>query len=174
MNLLVTGKKQSGKSTWAKHNCKWAYDRGHGTLVYSPHRQNWDEWEASLITDDPEKFIQWVKQAKKWWVYLDEAQQVVPHYANDQYLEIANSGRHLGHNFVYTTRRHVKVDKDVQECIDKVITFKIGRRDAKKMAEEFALEAIKDVAPDLDKYQYMKCGFNDYTTDYVEPFPPEK
>lgn len=143
---------ESGKTTLAKQLARDYKKAGIGVIVLDPFISG--DWNADVITDDNEHFLNVVWDSQSCAVFIDEAADAVGRY-DEAMRQTATRGRHFGHNMHYVSQRGQDLAKTVRDQCSYLFLFTVSIDDRKVFAREFNKPELME-AP--DQYEYFKCG----------------
>lgn len=161
---------ESGKTTLAKKLNASFKKQGVGCIVLDP--MNDPEWDADFQTSSNAQFLATAKASTKCALFIDESGSTVGRYA-DEMAWCATQSRHWGHRAHFITQRAQQLDPTVRhQCTDLYI-FRVSRKDAEILAEEFAQPDLLQAAS-LGQYEFIATGrFKEPTTLHLDALQHE-
>jgi len=157
-HTLVIGKTGSGKTTLIRQIAKTAQNKGTQLLVLDPTPAN-DQWGADYVTDDPHEFLQVVFANTRCLCIVDEAGSMIGRFGKDK-NDLATRSRHMGHSVIFITQDVKSLDNIVREQVRDVIVFRVGRKRAAELAEDFADDNLKMAGELVSGECLIKIGDN--------------
>lgn len=94
-------------------------------------------------TDDAEEFLRVVRASRSFAIFVDESGASIGRYAGPM-ATLATQARHFGHKSHFLTQRAAQLDRTVRDQCSGLFLFRVGKEDAKTMAEEFGYEELKN------------------------------
>lgn len=153
-HTLILGMTMSGKSTLAKYYSQEFKSRGVGVLVLDTMSD--PGWCADYVTRDKSQFIKTAKINKKCALFIDEGGQEIGRYAKES-AWLATQSRHWGHKSFFISQRASQIDKTVRDQCSSLFCFRVSKKDAEILAEEFAQDELLSCAT-LDKLHFVRTG----------------
>jgi len=90
-----------------------------------------------------------------WHVFVDEANQTVGPYAAEWVPIVTDASSH-GITFHFIGHRAAKIDKNIREQCTSLTIFRLGPKDARELAEDWACPQLEQ-SYRLKKFEYMHC-----------------
>lgn len=155
IHIGITGNSLSGKSTCGRALAKLYKSEGRNIIVLDEMMDpKWiSECGASLVTDDPDEFLQVFWHSRNCVAIIDEAGDSVGRY-NKPMIKTATRGRHWGHIVMYLVQAPSLLDKNVRRQWGEVYAFQGDWTDAETLRREFVQPALADV-PNLRQGEYI-------------------
>lgn len=149
---------ESGKTTLARKLANKYQKRGIPVLVLDPYLSS--AWNADFITDNPDEFLEVVKDSISCAVFVDEC----GHYSDDGFSDVlrwlATNSRHYGHNSHFISQRAKQLKPTIRDQCSNIFLFKQSFDDAKELTRNFATDDLLE-APKLTKGEYLgKVGID--------------
>ncbi len=98
-------------------------------------------WEADYITDDPEKYLIFVKANRGCQLFIDESGESIGRYAKDM-MFLATRSRHFGHVATFIGQRAQMIDRNVRDQCSRLFLFSVSRKDAETFAEDWVDDGL--------------------------------
>jgi len=161
MHRLITGRTLSGKTALARILVAEAQRQGVDAIIHDPMLSFWGDKAA--VYETAFEFMRAICEATKirkpYIVVVDEA-DIVLSMGHQRYHWLLTRGRHYGFKVIVLTQRPALVAPTVRgQCTD-VAVFKVSKKDAKLLADDYACEAIND-AVDLRQGEFLQVGWVD-------------
>lgn len=137
---LILGMTESGKSTLAKRLSKDFLDRGWHVVLYDP--LNDTGWSYSYKAKDIWDILNYLRQAEKCMVFIDEAGTICGHY-DKQAMWLATQSRHWGHNVFFISQRCKQIAPTVREQCSFLFLFSTSKKDSEELANEFNRDELR-------------------------------
>lgn len=156
MHVLIAGITGSGKTTIATNLVRAYRKQNIGVIVLDPiGDERWKRAGANVVTDDKEKFIKLVTQARNCMIFVDESGEMIGHY-NDEMFFLATRARHAGHVSHFLVQRPAQVSPTIRDQCTHLFLFSVSSKDAKTMADEFPKAQTEILAaPGYQKGEYI-------------------
>jgi DNA helicase HerA-like ATPase len=167
-HTLIIGKTGSGKTTLAKKIVEKAHKRGVNKLILdpTPARHEWPHDDKDFITNDPDEFLQVVFANTRCLGIVDEAGSMIGRFGKEK-NNLATMSRHYGHSMIFITQDVKSIDNIVREQMQDIIVFRVGKKRADELAEDFADDDLKQ-ASTLQKGEFLiKQDFRPVIRDKV-------
>jgi len=154
---LILGMTQSGKTTLARRMVKDYSRKGISCLILDPLKDPaWKKAGARYVTDDGEHFLTVVLRSQSCAIFVDESGEAIGRYARDL-KALATRSRHYGHNAHFLSQRAVDVDKTVRDQCANLFCFRVSKKDAETLANEYGYEELLGCSV-LDQGEFIACG----------------
>lgn len=162
-HVITIGQTESGKTILNKKLAA-AYKRaGIGVIVLDPMLD--PGWNADFITDNPEKFLQFVRDPRcclQCALFVDETGTSLDKFdVSSNWL--TTQSRHHGHVCHLITQRAQQVSVTIRNQCSTLYCFNVNFKDAKLYAEDFNAKEVLE-APNLPQGHCWK----------IERFKPPK
>jgi DNA helicase HerA-like ATPase len=145
-HVLILGMTESGKTTLAKKILKSYRDKNISALVLDPLCDpDWsqDGTEKNFFqTDDQEDFLRKMYASRSCALFIDESGASIGRYAGPMAV-VATQSRHFGHKAHFITQRAVQLDRTIRDQCSTLFVFRVGKKDADTLAEEFGYDELK-------------------------------
>ncbi|MBL4572923.1 MAG: ATP-binding protein [Gammaproteobacteria bacterium] len=139
MHTAIWGTTRTGKSSLAKEMARVYQSMGIKVLVHDPVFDS--TWPADFKTDNFELFLEVYWESEGCMCFFDEAYKSCFH-KNDAAIATATMGRHRGHINHYIAHRPTMIDVTIREQCTKMFLFRIGKKDAKLVAEDWSEDVL--------------------------------
>lgn len=157
-HTLILGMTESGKTTLARKLARRYQHKGIPVLVLDPYRSS--AWNADFLTDNPDSFLEVVKDSKSCALFIDECGAFAESGFSDSLLWIATNSRHFGHNAHFITQRAQQISPTIRDQCSHLFLFKQSFDDSKLLTRNFATDELL-AAPSLKKGEYIgKVGLD--------------
>lgn len=148
---------KSGKSTLARKLVAEYQKNNVSSLVLDPLEDPaWTRSGARWQTADGELFLKNVFRARHCAIFVDESGEAIGRYSGEM-KKLATRSRHYGHNAHFISQRAVDIDKTIRDQCDHLFCFKVSKKDAENLADEYAYEELLDCST-LSQGEFVKCG----------------
>lgn len=114
------------------------------------------EWMADYQTADQEEFLSAMYASRSCALFIDESGAAIGRYAGPMAV-VATQSRHFGHRAHFLTQRAAQLDRTVRDQCSTLYLFRVGRKDAEMLADEFGYDEIKN-ACDLQPGECLKIS----------------
>jgi energy-coupling factor transporter ATP-binding protein EcfA2 len=154
MHILINGSSGSGKSSLARYLCKLYRRTGVESIVYDPSLSQ--NWGASFVTNDKEKFIKMVWASKKCLIIVDEA----PSWGKNskELQDLACMSRHRGHKVIFMGQKCATLNSSVRENCTELYVLRSSKKSCILLADDFACDEIqKAYGLQNHEYWYFNC-----------------
>lgn len=151
-HTIVTGLSRSGKT----HLCRKIAEaiKAHKrVLVLDTFGAGWScDWQ----TTDAAEFVRIAKLNTNCLLVVDDgADTLNKHDAAFNWL--GTQSRHWGHCFLINAQRYVEISPSIRNNAITTFAFKLSKKDAKLLSEDFADESLLSVTT-LQKYEFLAGG----------------
>ena len=148
---LILGMTESGKTTLAKKMTARLKDRGWYVVVLDPIKD--PGWNCDYQAKDINDLLYMLKNAKKCFVFIDEAGQICGQF-DKQALWLATQSRHWGHSCYFISQRGSQIAKTVREQCSFLYLFNCSKSDSMILANEWNKDKLLE-ANTLNRGQYF-------------------
>lgn len=156
-HTLIIGITGSGKTTLAKRLAIRYANQGIPVLVLDPFKS--PEWQANLITDEPDEFVDIVFENLNCAIFVDESADMIGRWAGTM-QKLATQSRNLGHNVHFICQRPKQLDINMRTQCESIFVFKLSYHDAKELAIEFVANELSNSAGLLKGEFICKIGID--------------
>lgn len=151
MHVLILGITETGKTTLAFKIAGDYRKQSTDVIVLDPDMRK--DWNASFITDDPDKFLAVCKLNQSAALFIDESGQTIGRYAGPMQW-VATNSRKWGHRAYFISQRATQLDPLMRTQCSNLFLFKQSVKDSKILADEFVCPQLIH-ACNLKKGEYI-------------------
>lgn len=112
------------------------------------------DFQADFQTDNPDEFLDVMYSSRQCALFVDESGDAIGRYAGPM-AKLATQSRHFGHKAHFLTQRSVLLDRTIRDQCSTLFIFRVGKRDADTLAEEFGYDELRQVN-DLGRGEFYK------------------
>jgi hypothetical protein len=154
----VVGESGSGKSRLCREFLAPAWNsRGFATYALDPLRQPWPVyWQ----TDNPERFLEAMKNSTRCVGFVDEAQETMrgnPQRERDM-AWLGLQSRNKGHVLYFLAQRIMQLPPNVRNQCTEAYIFRQTADDAEWLAVHFQCDALRLMIPTLERGVCVRVG----------------
>jgi thymidylate kinase len=133
MHSLIVGMTESGKTSLAKNIARRLSNHGAPVMVLDILGSRWEG--ANYTTSDINEFMDYVKQARDCYIFIDESGEVGK--LAKEFYWLATRSRHYGHSVFFITQRSNQMKPIIRAQCRQLFLFCSAKNDCKILYEDF-------------------------------------